>query len=361
MTLSLSRVQLFKQMCEAIAMPGDEGTMSKIMKESMEGFADEILFDKLGSIVAHKKSKNPLAPKVMVIGHMDEVGLKITKLNEDGSLNFQNVGYWSQVLLGQRVLVKASDGKIIDGCINSIAAHLITPEIRSSPFPVDKMVIDVGCRDIEELKALNIERYNSAVVRGDFVELNGGKRFLSKAFDNRYGCMMAIEVLQSLKDVELDIDLYIGASVQEEVGLRGAKTLTHLIKPDFAIVLDCSAADDIGPMSNKFGCLGKGLLVRVSDGGMIAFPELVDWQVELCKKNDIPFQYFISPGGTDAGVIHTSFEGILTLTNCICARSIHSNSSVIDVEDYEAARKFLNIALKTLNHGEINRLKTLKR
>ena len=184
---------------------------------------------------------------------------------------------------------------------------------------------------------------------------------LSKAFDNRYGCILGIEVLQALKNVTLPYDLYVGASVQEEAGLRGAQTIVQKIQPDFVFILDCSPASDMGGNSKEYGQLGKGVLSRFVDGSMIAFPQLLDYQRKMCDKMHVPYQYYISMGGTDAGIVHKSNGGTLTLTHCICARNIHTNSSIIDLSDYEGAKKVLLAMLKDLNAKKIEQFKTMNR
>ena len=177
------------------------------------------------------------------------------------------------------------------------------------------------------------------VVQGVFEQLND-HRLLAKAFDNRYGCVMSIDLLKSLKDVELDFDLYIGASVQEEVGLRGAQTITQTVKPDVAIVLDCSPANDALD-SKAIGKLGEGVLIRMMDGSFIADKEMIYKLVDVCVKESIKHQYYYSNGGTDAGIVHKSLEGVKTLTCCLVARGIHTSSSILDTNDYLAAKKAL--------------------
>jgi glutamyl aminopeptidase len=152
--------------------------------------------------------------------------------------------------------------------------------------------------------------------------------------------------------VELDVDLYVGVSVQEEVGCRGALTITNKIKPDFAIVLDCSPSDP----KNKNGILGKGVLLRVKDANMLAFKSLINYQKEICEKVGVPYQYFISMGGTDAGMIHKSYSGILTLTHCVCAKNLHTSSTIMDINDYLNAKKALIYMLKDLNNDRIKEL-----
>ena len=164
-----------------------------------------------------------------------------------------------------------------------------------------------------------------------------------------------IVVFSSINDKDLGYELYIGLNVQEEVGVRGAQTMAQKIKPDLAIVVDCSPANDL-INKNELGQIGEGLLIRVVDRSMIGFFQLIDWQRNICKKHHIKYQHFISNGGTDAGIIHKSNSGILTLTSCLCARNIHSNSSILDMEDYYANLKFLYFALKDINRKTYQKL-----
>jgi len=361
--LSTKQKKLFKELLETVAISGQEYQMARALKKHYEPFCDEIIYDNLGSICAHKKSKNPNAPKVMVLGHMDEVGLHVGNVTNDGCihLNPYKLSIWNQVLMTQRVYIQTREGKLINGVIDTIPPHMLTPELREKPMDPAKMFIDVGARSKEEVEKMGINLFDPVVIRGDFEELNGGKRLLAKAFDNRYGCIAGVELLEAVSKLDLDIDLYVGATVQEEVGGMGARALTEIIKPDFAIVLDCSPASDMGGGENLNGVLGKGVLIRYADRTMIAFPELLRYQEEICDKNGVKYQYFMSPGGTDAGTIHVLNGGILTLTHCICARNIHTCSSILDVEDYEGALKALIAMVKDLNREKIEKFKEARR
>ncbi len=351
MKLSPKRRKLFESVTQAMGVMGDEQEVAALLKTYYEGYCDEIIYDNLGSIYAVKKSKQPDAMRVMVAAHMDEVGFKVGGIFEDGTLKFAPAasGIWEQVVMTSRIILKTRTGKKIKGVVDAIPPHTLTPQLRASPMAVKDMIVDIGCQSRQEVLDLGVGLNDSIVLDGPFVELNDGSRLLSKAFDNRYGCILGIEVLQALKNIELPYDLYIGADVQEEAGLRGAVTATNMIKPDFAIVLDCSPAVDMGNNKEGFGFLGKGVLNRFTDGGMIAFSELLEWQRKECQKNKVPFQYYLSLGGTDAGVIHKAQAGVLTLTHCICARNIHTPASIIDLNDYEGARKVLISMLKSLN------------
>lgn len=355
MVLSESRRALFKELCETVAISGKEKMMARALKKYYEPVCDEILYDNLGSIIAHKKSKNPNAPKVLVLAHMDEVGFRIGDILSDGTMKFAPTrsSVWDQTLMAQRVIIQTSDYKNIDGVIDTIPPHQLTPELRAKPMTFDRMYIDVGAKSKEEVLAMGINKFDAVVVRGDFVELGDKTRLLSKAFDDRIGCIMGVEALQELKDVDLDIDLYVGASVQEEVGTRGAQTVTQMIHPNFAIIVDCSPASDMGGSKNTYGQLGGGLLLRHVDASMLAFPQLIKYQKEMCEKLGVPCQDYLSQGGTDAGVVHRCFDGVLTLTQCLCARNIHTNSSILDLNDYESSKQVLVAMLKDLNAAKL--------
>lgn len=367
MKLSLSRREMFIKVTQAHGVSGYESEISKVLKSYYEGYCDEIIYDNLGSIYAVKKSKTKNPVRVMVAAHMDEVGFRVGKINGDGTLKFSNVpsGIWEQVVMTSRLTIKTQTGEHIPGVVNAIAPHRLTPELRAKPLPVNMMIVDVGCSSADEVKKLGINIGDTVVLDGEFVELNGGKRLLSKAFDNRYGCLMTIEALKALKGVELPYDLYIGADVQEEVGCRGAQTAANMIKPDFAIILDCSPAmDTSGDASGSgdgLGHLGQGVLNRFGDGSFIAFPQLLAWQREMCDKCNVPYQYFSSTGGTDAGLIHKSNAGVLTLTHCICARNIHTSGSIIDLGDYDGAQKVLVAMLRALSAKQIEQFKESSR
>lgn len=364
MGLSKERLDLIKEFVEINAVSGNEKNMFKFLKEKYEPLCDEIIADNLGSIVAHKKCNKKDAPKVLVLAHMDEVGLHVLRILDDGSLLISDsrASIWEQTLMTSRVYVQTRENKLINGVIGTIPPHLLTADLKGSPMPISKMMIDIGCTTKQEAINMGINVFDPIIVRGDFEVLGNGQRLLAKAFDNRYGCLVGYEALKELKNEELDIDLYIGCSVQEELGGSGAQAITNKIKPDFCIVLDCSPANDLGgAVASTNGRLGEGILLRVSDRTMIAVPELIQYQEKMAKKAGVKAQYYISAGGTDAGTIHRSKEGILTLTNCICARNIHTNSSVIDVDDYEAGLKVTLEILRDLNKEKVEGFKPINK
>lgn len=346
---------LMQELTQVIGISGDEKEVSHIMKRHMESYADEIVYDNLGSIFAVKKSKKPNAPRVMVCGHMDEIGFMITSIKKNGLAGFICIGGINpQSLHAQRVRVKASNG-------TELVGNIVCDSDDIASCDVKKMLIDFGAESDTMANDWGVKVGDSAVLDGPFVVLKDGHRILSKAWDNRYGCVMAIEVLKALKDIELDVDLYIGATVQEEVGIRGGTTATGLIHPDMGIVMDCSFANDISGKENAVGQLGKGILVRYYDKGMMPNRMLLDTLVQTCEKQQLPYQYFYNMAQTDAAWIHKLFSGCPTLSACICARNGHTGNSIIDLRDYECAKTAILSIIQSLDQEKINAYKAENR
>ena len=338
----MDTLKLMEELTQVIGIAGDERYVSELLKSYLQPYCDELIYDHLGSLFAIKKSQKENAKKVMVCGHMDEVGLMITEVTTNGLLKFIKIGSIdNQVLLSHRVRVLKQDGQEVPG---TIGCSLKDVEVCDDK----KMFIDVGATSKQDVEAMGVSIGDSAVLDGPFTVLNQN-RILSKAWDNRYGCVMAVEVLEALKDVELDYDLYIGATVQEEVGMRGATTATGLIRPDMGIVMDCSFADDYQGKDNEIGKLGAGI--------MMPNRALLNELVETCQKNNIPYQYFYNMGQTDSAWIHKLFSGCPTLSACICARGGHTSQSMIDLRDYMNAKKAIIHILTSLDESKIQMFK----
>ena len=352
-----STLTLMEQLTQAHGISGDEKAVSRLLKAAYAGYCDEMVYDQLGSIFAIKRSKNPHAKTLMLAGHMDEVGFIVNTISENGLLGLAPIGgWWSQTLLGQRVIVKSQSGALIKGTIASIPPHLLSDADRKAPMEIKNMRVDVGASSKADVSAMGIQMGSPVVLDGPFEVLGNGERLLAKAWDNRYGCILGVEILHALRDVELDVHLAVGATVQEEVGTRGAQTATYAIKPDAAIVFDCSPANDTSGDKDAFGQLGKGPLIRFIDANFLPHRGFLNHYVDVLDQHAIPYQYYQSMGGTDAGAIHKSLDGVLTLTACICARNIHTNSSIIDAQDYLNAKKAMLALIPTLTSKTISDL-----
>jgi len=333
-------LKLFQTLTELPGASGNEHLVRKFMKEQLSQYADEIVQDKLGSIFGVKKG-NEQGPTVMVAGHMDEVGFMVTAITDNGMVRFQPLGgWWNQVLLAQRVQIMTSNGPVI-GVIGSIPPHLLDEDRRNRPMEIKNMLIDIGADDREDAIKIGIKPGQAILPICPFTPMANKKKILAKAWDNRYGCGLAIELLQELKDTTLPNILYSGATVQEEVGLRGAQTAANMIKPDIFFALDASPANDASGDKNEFGQLGKGTLLRILDKSMVTHRGMREFVLDMAETHHIPYQYFVSQGGTDAGKVHIANEGVPSAVIGICSRYIHTHASIIHVDDYAAAKELL--------------------
>jgi endoglucanase len=331
-------MELFKTLTGLQGPPGFEHRLRSFMRGELEKYSDEIVQDRLGGVFGVKKGKGP---KVMAAGHMDEVGFMVTKITDNGMLRFQPLGgWWSQVLLAQRVEI-LTDESSIPGVIGSIPPHLLSAEARKKPMEIENMLIDIGADDREDAERIGIKPGMAVVPVCPFTPLANEKKILAKAWDNRYGCGLAIELLKELHGEEVPNQLYSGATVQEEVGLRGAQASANMIEPDIFYALDASPANDMTGKKEEFGHLGEGALLRIFDRSMITHRGMREFVLDTAETNGIPYQYFVSMGGTDAGRVHTSGSGVLSAVVGICSRYIHTSSSMIHVDDYAAAKELL--------------------
>ena len=333
-------LELFKTLTELPGTSGNEHAVRKFMREQLSKYTNEIVQDRLGSIFGVKRG-DVNGPTVMVAGHMDEVGFMVTSITDNGMIRFQTLGgWWSQVLLAQRVEVLTAIGPV-PGVISSIPPHLLTEDQRKKPMEIKNMLIDIGADDKDDAMKIGIKPGQSIVPVCPFTPMANGKKIMAKAWDNRYGCGLAIELLEELQDETLPNILYSGATVQEEVGLRGAQTAANMIKPDLFYALDASPANDASGNKTEFGQLGKGALLRIFDRTMVTHRGMREFVLDTAEQNHIRYQYFVSQGGTDAGKVHISNEGVPSAVIGICSRYIHTPASIIHIDDYAAAKELI--------------------
>lgn len=343
-------LQMFKQLTEFPAVSGFERELRQFVKEKMEPYTDEFVQDRLGSVFGVMRGDES-GPKMMVAGHFDEVGFMTTGITDQGLIRFQPLGGWfSQVVLAQRLHIITDQGPIV-GVVGSTPTHLLSPEQRNKPVDIKSMYIDIGADDRAEAEQMGLRPGLQIVPICEFTPMANPKKIMAKAWDNRYGVGLAIELLQALHGEKLGGTLYSGATVQEELGLRGARTAAQLIQPDLFFGLDCSAANDMTGDRNAFGHLGKGALLRIYDPTMFTHRGIVEYIQDTASTHQIPVQYFISAGGTDAGQVHVSGTGVPSAIIGICGRYIHTSSSIIHTDDYDAAKELLIKLVKGMNHS----------
>lgn len=344
------RELLLKEFTEAVGVPGYEEEVRAVMRRHTEDLA-EIKQDRLGSFVAHLEGP-ARGPRVMLAGHMDEVGFMVRHITDEGFLRFLPLGgWWDQVILGQRMQVLTNKGRVI-GVTGARPPHLIEPEERKKMVPKKDMYLDVGATSKDEVEALGIRLGDPIVPISPFTIMGNPKVYLAKAFDNRVGCALAVEALRTLAEVKRVNNLYAVATVQEEVGTRGAKTSAYVVNPDVAIVLEVDIAGDV-PGIKEEECavkLGKGPSLLLYDARMIPNLQLRDLVIRIAEKEKIPLQFGVmARGATDGGMIHMHNAGVPCVVIGVPARHIHSHTSIIHRDDYDHALRLLLAVLKKLD------------
>ncbi len=346
-------MELFKQLTEFPAAPGFERELRAWFKEQLSAYTDEFVQDRLGSLFGVLRGDDQ-GPRVMVAGHLDEVGFMTTGITDKGMVHFQPIGgWWSQAVLAQRLQIITPQGRIT-GVVGSTPTHLLDEIQRSKPVDIKTMYLDIGADSRAEAEAAGVRPGQQIVPICEFTPMVNPKKIMAKAWDNRYGVGLAIELMEALQGEKLPNTLYCGATVQEELGLRGARTSANLIQPDIFFGLDASAANDMTGDKKAFGQLGQGALLRIYDPTMLTHRGMVEYIQDTADTHKIKYQYFVSPGGTDAGQVHLSGIGVPSTVIGICSRYIHTSSSIIHTDDYAAAKELLIKLVKGLDRTTLN-------
>lgn len=353
-------LQLLKDLTDAKGVPGNEGAVRNVFVNYAEKYADKISFDGLGSVIA-KQVGDVSGPKVLFAGHLDEVGFMVTGITEEGFIKFQTLGgWWSQVMLAQQVEITTGKNKTIHGVIGCKPPHVLTAEIRNKAYDIADMFIDIGATSKEEVLSWGVKQGDMVTPYIEFKRLNDSKFLLAKAWDNRIGLAVTLRILENLKASSHPNIAFGAGNVQEEVGLRGAKTSTHLVDPDIAFALDTGTAGDTPGMTPKEADskLGKGPQIIIYDASMVAHKGLRDFVVGVAEELEIPFQYtVIAGGGTDAGSQHVSKNGIPALAITVATRYLHSHTSVIHEDDYLNTVKLMTEVIKRLDSETVQKIK----
>jgi endoglucanase len=345
-----STVQLLKTLTEAHGVPGYEAPIRAVVRNYLEPLG-ELTQDKIGSVICRLRGQSE-SPRVMIAGHMDEIGFMVKHITDDGFLKFLPLGGWfDQVLLGQRVIVKTPGGDVI-GVIGAKPPHLLPAEERDKVVKKKDMYIDIGASSKEEVQEAGVKPGDPVIPRADFVPMANGKTYLAKAFDDRVGTALVISALQSLQDGEHPNSVFGVATVMEEVGVRGATTSVRAIDPDVAIILESDIAGDVPGIKAEESTvkLGKGPTVLLYDARMIPNLKLRDLLIDTAAQSGISLQTsYVEGGATDGAAIHLHDTGVPTVVMGVAARHIHSHSSIIHGDDYEDAVRLLVALIKRLD------------
>lgn len=343
--------EILKELANAHGISGHEKDIREIMKREIKPYVDEIRTDKMGNLIATRKGNGPT---IMLAAHMDEIGLMVKYIDDDGFLRFVKIGGWfDQTLHSQRVLVHAETGPLY-GVIGSKPPHVMTDEDRKKPVKAEEMFIDVGAKNKEEAEKMGIIVGTPISPDRDFVPLLNGL-YTCKAFDNRAGVAMLIEAMRQISEMDVDATIHAVGTVQEEVGLKGARTAAFGLNPDVAIATDVTIPGDHPGIEKKDSALemGKGAVITVVDAagrGLMADQNVVRWLKETAEENEIPYQLDVGDGGTtDATAIHLTKEGIPSSTISVPTRYIHSPVEVISIEDLKTCANLIAKAAATVD------------
>lgn len=345
--------EVLRELSEAFGVPGYEDDVRAAMARHLHPLA-EVTYDRLGSLIA-KRQGSAAEPRVMLPAHMDEVGLIIRQITKEGFLRFVTAGgWWPQVMLSQRWVIRTRKGDI-PAYTGARAPHLLTDEERKKPLELKDMFLDIGARNEAQALDMGVRPGDAVVPFSPFADLGNG-RLLGKAWDDRVGCAMVIEVLRQLAECDHPNTVYGVGTTQEEAGLLGAQTSAFAVAPQVAIVAEVSVASDV-PGSEQDGSyaeLGKGVALCIRDAGMIPNRRMREFVAGTAEEADIPIQYVTMERGTTDGTrVQVHAEGVPTLYIGPPTRYIHSHAGLIDTDDFDNAVKLLVEVTKRLDRDTV--------
>ncbi|MBQ8824133.1 MAG: M42 family metallopeptidase [Ruminococcus sp.] len=330
-------------LCNIYGVSGDEVSVCDYIIEQIENndTIKQYSIDPLGNLIVEKIGLNRSPKKLMVGAHMDEVGLIITYINEDGTLKFAPVGgIEPSVVLGRTVVVGS---KHIPGVIGSKPIHLLSGKEKDTIPDFSSMYLDIGAKSREDaIEYVSLGDY--VYFNAGFVRLGNGK-IRSKALDDRIGCAIMLELIE----MELPYDVTFTFHVQEEIGLRGAKTAAYTVNPDIAIILEATTASDIADISDENAVchLGGGAVVSFMDRSTIYDKDLYNLAYSISKEEGIPCQTKTKiAGGNDSGAVHISRGGVKTIAISAPCRYIHSPSSVVEEKDLDSCLSLTRLLME---------------
>ena len=316
---------LLKNLVEAFGPAGNEGPIREILRTEVEGLVDEVKVDALGNLIAIRKGSGP---RVMIAAHMDEIGVIVTHIDEKGFLRFSNIGGISPfMLIGQRVV-------FANGTVGAFGAEKLD-DIKD--LKLNKMFIDIGAKDEKSAK----EKVTIGDIGAFYRQANfQGGRVIAKSLDNRAGCAVLVKTLKELAGREIPNQVYAVFTVQEELGLRGAKTAAYGVNPDVGFAVDVTGTGDTPEAPTMSVKLGEGPTIKVKDSVVLTHPRVRQFMMEVAKNKGIPYQLeILERGGTDTGPIHLTREGVPSGAISVPTRYIHTPSEMADINDMENAVK----------------------
>ena len=349
--IGTAQIHLLERLCNTCGVSGDEGAVRAVVKGQIEAYADELSVDAMGNLLALRKGSIPGRLRVMLAAHMDEVGMILMQDEEDGIYRFEAIGGLDVRYLAGKPVLAGSDK--VPGVIGFKPIHMTNPEERRQAITIDQLRIDLGAANGKKVKP-----GDGVAFATRFARL--GPSLRAKALDDRLGVATLIELF---KHAPANIDLLAAFTVQEEVGLRGAKVAAYAMNPDLAIVLDSTPANDL-PLWDRGGCagedclentryntrLGAGPAIYIADRVTVSDPRLVRHLVQTAEARAIPYQ-IRQPGGggTDAGAIHKQRAGVPSVSVSVPTRYLHTPACLARLEDWRNTLALVYAALENLS------------
>lgn len=352
-------LQMLREFSEAHGIAGNEKEVSRVMKKWMQPYVDETAYDGLGSLIGLQKGAAN-GVKLMIAGHMDEVGFLVREIDPDGYIRLLPVGgWWGHVLPSQTLVVTTREGKRYQGVVGSSAPHGLPKEVKEKVIHPLDLFLDMGVDDAAQIAELGIQIGDMVTPDTVFTVMNNPNYLMGKAWDDRLCAAMVVDVLRLLRQDEKPhaCELYGVGTVQEEVGLRGARTAANLIHPDVAIALDVTTSMDT-PMDKGTNGLGKGVVLSVMDAGIIANKAFLHEMEQICNDLHLDINYdLMTVGGTDADNIHKAYDGVVTMTLSIPTRYMHSHRLIVHRKDYWQSVLLMAEFARRLDHKLLAELK----
>lgn len=340
--------KLLEKLSNASGVSGFEDEVRNVMIDELKGHVDDLEVDEMGNLIATKKGK-PDGKKVMLAAHMDEIGLMVRYIDKNGFIKFSKLGGINdQMLLNQEVYIHSNGEKIL-GVVGSKPPHRMKAAEKKKPVEYENMFIDIGASSKEDAEEF-VNVGDPITIKQKFSELKNDL-VTGNAMDNRVGCAILLEVM---KKAQSNATIYGVGTVQEEVGLKGARTSAYKINPDMALALDVTISGDHPGMKEEEAPAKAGegpciILTDASGRGIITHPKVKELLIKVAQEEEIPYQIEVSEGGTtDATAIHLTREGIPTGVISPPSRYIHTPVSVVNIKDVENAVKLILAVLNKL-------------
>jgi len=329
-------IDLLRELSDAFGVSGFEEEVRRQIQKRIVPYVDEVTVDPLGNLHAIRHGSDERV--LMLDAHMDEVGFMVKWIDDRGYLRFTPIGGWDErIIPGHRVVIVTREGNKHTGVIGTAPPHILDPEERKKPIPIEKMFIDVGATSRQEVADMGIRIGDPLTIHYPFTELHDGY-VTGKAFDDRAGCAVLLETAHRLADVDLPMTTVFAFVFGEEVGLRGARTAAYRIKPTVALAVEGTIGADMPgvPEESQPVRLGQGPAISVADRSIIVSRRIIEALESVAEEETIPYQYKLPTyGGTDAGAIHLSRGGVLAGTVSVPCRFIHSPTSCLRLNDLE--------------------------